>query len=91
MAIGLFVSVWFVQIAYGIYTWLRYGDFYMMTALELFRYMWLPDEWLWLYNPSDWIGVYWILSNVPICVCAGIVGFIIDNCRKDQNGGHEDS
>lgn len=71
---GVFVFAGVVLIGLQIFWFLQSGSWTPISLIDLAqRFSQEP----WLYNPTEWLGVHWILSVIPSSAAAIVIGFII--------------
>jgi hypothetical protein len=64
----------FLVLGWQVYEYLRYS--FWMPISVITGLSWIKLEWA--LNPTDWIGVFNILSNIPLSLALVVVGFFVE-------------
>lgn len=71
MAIGLSLFIW------QVYNFLRFNIWTPISVLSFLGWMGIPEIAEWVRYPTDWIGLYKILNQIPLNITLLIAGFFI--------------
>lgn len=71
---GCFILAGVGILGYQAYTFLKYGEWPPLSVIDAAKLV-INNPWLW--SPTDWSGLHWILSKIPTSAALFGVGYVI--------------